>query len=101
MDAITDLDKIPFTTKSDLLPTPEEPDKMRDFLLVPDPELLTRRPAVIARAVLAGRGSAKRKLEREFRPIMLTSTTGRSSEAVPFLYTQHDIDNLAVRRVTA
>lgn len=96
LDVLADLDKIPFTTKSDLLPTSEEPDKMRDFLLVPNPELLTRRPGVIARALLTGRGPAKRKLEREFRPIMLTSTTGRSSEAVPFLYTQHDIDNLAV-----
>jgi phenylacetate-coenzyme A ligase PaaK-like adenylate-forming protein len=27
---------------------------------------------------------------------MLTSTTGRSSDAVPFLYTQHDIENLAI-----
>ena len=68
----------------------------RDFLLVPDPALLTRRPSVIARALLSGKGPAKRKLEREFRPILLTSTTGRSSEAVPFFYTQHDIDNLAV-----
>ena len=91
-----DLAKIPFTTKSDLLSTPDAPEKMRDFLLVPDPALLTRRLSVVARALLVGRGPATRKLEREFRPIMLTSTTGRSSEAVPFLYTQHDIDNLSV-----
>ena len=91
-----DLAKIPLTTKSDLLSTPEEPDKMRDFLLVPERGLLMRKPSVIARALLLGRGPATRKLEREFRPVMLTATTGRSSEAVPFLYTQHDIDNLAI-----
>jgi phenylacetate-CoA ligase len=96
IDSINDLAKIPFPTKSDLLSTPEEPDKMRDFLLIPDPRLLMRKPSVIARAALLGRAPATRKLEREFRPLMLTSTTGRSSEAVPFLYTQHDIDNLAV-----
>ena len=94
--SMDDLAKIPFTTKSDLLSTPEEPDKMRDFLLIPDRGLLMRKPSVIARAVLLGRGPATKKLEREFRPLMLTSTTGRSSEAVPFLYTQHDIDNLSV-----
>lgn len=93
---IGDLEKIPFTTKSDLLSTPEEPDKMRDFLLVPDRALLMRKPSVITRALLLGRAPATRRLEREFRPLMLTATTGRSSEAVPFLYTQHDIDNLTI-----
>src|SRR5476651_2724063 len=44
-----DLKKIPFTAKNDLLSTPEEPDKMRDFLLVPDPKLLMKRPSVIAK----------------------------------------------------
>jgi phenylacetate-CoA ligase len=94
--SMDDLGKIPFTTKADLLSTPEEPDKMRDFLLVPDRKLLMRKPSVIARALFCGRAAATQKLEREFRPLMLTSTTGRSSEAVPFLYTQHDIDNLAI-----
>jgi phenylacetate-coenzyme A ligase PaaK-like adenylate-forming protein len=93
--SMEDLAKIPFTSKTDLLSTPEEPDKMRDFLLVPDRKLLMKKPAVIARALFFGRAAATQKLEREFRPLMLTSTTGRSSEAVPFLYTQHDIDNLA------
>ncbi|HWB60247.1 MAG TPA: AMP-binding protein [Chthoniobacteraceae bacterium] len=95
-NTIDDLAKIPFTAKNDLLATPQEPDKMREFLLVPDPELLKKRPSVIAQALLTGSGPARRKLEREFRPIMLTSTTGRSSDPVPFLYTQHDIDNLGV-----
>ena len=26
----------------------------------------------------------------------MTSTTGRSADAVPFLYTQHDLDNLDI-----
>ena len=94
--SMEDLAKIPFTSKTDLLSTPEEPDKMRDFLLLPDKKLLMRKPSVIAHALFHGRAAATQKLEREFRPLMLTSTTGRSSEAVPFLYTQHDIDNLSV-----
>lgn len=90
-----DLAKIPFTAKNDLLTKPGEPDKMRDFLIMPDRKLLMRRPSVIASALFTGKKATEAKLEREFRPLMLTSTTGRSSEPVPFLYTQHDIDNLA------
>src|SRR4029434_10977679 len=29
-------------------------------------------------------------------PILMTSTTGRSSDPVPFFYTQHDIDRLSL-----
>lgn len=89
---IDDLRRIPFTTKSDLLATPGDPDRMKGFLLLPDRKALMRKPSLLARALIFGRAA----VEREFRPIMLTSTTGRSSEAVPFLYTQHDIDRLAV-----
>ena len=91
-----DLRRIPFTSKSDLLATPEEPEIIRDFLLIPDRRRVAKRPSVISRALLFGREFAARKIEREFRPIMLTSTTGRSSDPVAFLYTQHDINNLAI-----
>src|SRR5271154_2904494 len=59
--SMEDLAKIPFTTKVDLLSTPEEPDKMRDFLLIPDPKVLMRNPSVIAPALLFGRSAAMRK----------------------------------------
>lgn len=39
---IDDLSKIPFTTKADLLATPERPEAPRDFVLAPTPELLRR-----------------------------------------------------------
>lgn len=94
--SLDDLRRIPFTTKEDLLATPQEPDKMRDFLLVPDRKMLMKKPSVIAKALLFGRDGITRRLEREFRPIMLSSTTGRSTDPVPFLYTEFDIDNLAL-----
>ncbi|MGC3991976.1 MAG: AMP-binding protein [Chthoniobacteraceae bacterium] len=39
--------------------------------------------------------AAQAALEREYRPVPLTSTTGRSCEPVPFTYTQRDLDVLA------
>jgi phenylacetate-coenzyme A ligase PaaK-like adenylate-forming protein len=93
---LDDLRKIPFTAKADLLNTPDHPQRARDFVLVPDSRVLARRPATIARALLFGREEVKRRFEAEFRPIFLTSTTGRSAEPIPFLFTRHDLDNLSV-----
>ncbi len=91
-----DLRKIPFTSKRDLIPTGENPERTRDFVLIPDETQLARRPSTIWRALLKGKTRVKRELGAEFRPILMTSTTGRSTEPVPFLYTQHDIDVLTL-----
>jgi len=87
--------RVPFTSKDDLASVPEQPQKLRDFILTPDEKLLARRPSTILRAVLTGRAAVKRHFEREFRPVFMTSTTGRSAEPIPFLYTQLDLDLLA------
>jgi phenylacetate-coenzyme A ligase PaaK-like adenylate-forming protein len=93
---LDDLTKLPFTTKTDLLNTAENPQRFRDFILVPDEKVLSRRPGTIFRALLNGRDSVREKFEAEFRPVFMTFTTGRSAEPVPFLYTQRDLNNLAV-----
>jgi phenylacetate-CoA ligase len=93
---LEDLEQIPFTTKIDLVNTPEKPQKSRDFVVIPDQQVLAKRPSTIVRAVLTGRARVTRMFESEFRPIFMTSTTGRSADPVPFLYTQHDLANLAI-----
>ncbi len=92
--SLDDLRRLPFTSKADLLNTPDNPAKARDFLLVPDRNVLSRRPSTILRALLRGRKAVADGFENEFRPIFLTSTTGRSADPVPFLYTNHDLANL-------
>ena len=71
-----------------LVNTPEKPDRVRDFLILPDEKVLIRRPSMVLEALLRGREAVRRRLETEFRPIFLTSTTGRSADPIPFLYTQ-------------
>ncbi len=93
---LDDLQKIPFTTKEDLLPTKEIPRRSLDFTLIPDPKVLARRPAVMWRALTRGRARTMEELDREWRPVFMTATTGRSTESVAFLYTQHDIANLGI-----
>lgn len=92
--SLDDLRRLPFTSKADLLNTPDNPAKVRDFLLVPDRNVLSRRPSSIFRALLHGRKAVADGFENEYRPIFLTSTTGRSADPVPFLYTNHDLANL-------
>jgi phenylacetate-coenzyme A ligase PaaK-like adenylate-forming protein len=92
--SLEDLEILPFTSKADLLNTAGHPQRFKDFILAPDPQVLARQPATILRALLHGREFAKQRLEAEFRPIFMTFTTGRSAEPTPFLYTQHDLGRL-------
>ena len=89
-----DLRRIPFTTKGDFLPGPDGAEPVREFVLMPDKDVLARRFRTIAKALVRGRKTVADDFDREFRPILMTSTTGRSSAPVPFLYTAHDIANL-------
>lgn len=91
--SMSDWARVPFTSKADLA-VPRE--MQREFVLIPDQQQLRHEPRVILNALLHGRAHTKEKLEAEFRPVLLTSTTGRSSEPVPFLYTKRDLDHLEV-----
>jgi len=93
---LEDLARIPFTSKRSFSALDGEGLRTRDFVLVPDPAQIVRQPAALAKAFWDGRGRVKRALEREYRPVLMTSTTGRSADPVPFLYTQHDLDVLAL-----
>jgi len=52
---LDDLHRLPLTSKADLLNTPENPKKIREFILTPDPKQLARRPSTIVKALLHGR----------------------------------------------
>ncbi|MDO8543270.1 MAG: AMP-binding protein [Opitutaceae bacterium] len=93
--SVDDLRKLPFSSKEDLLPTPDNPRRSLGFALIPDPKVLSKRPGVIARALLRGRARVKDELDREWRPTFMTATTGRSTESISFLYSQRDLANLA------
>ena len=94
--SLDDLQRLPFTSKTDLLNTPANPQRLKDFLLIPEEQALARRPSTLLRALLRGRERVKRGLEAEFRPIFMTTTTGRSADPIPFFYSQHDLANLTL-----
>lgn len=82
-----DLVKLPFTSKKDII-------KPKDFVIIPDQSVLKSQFSTLKKILRHGPSRAKQWLEEELRPIHMTSTTGRSSEPVPFLYTKHDLANL-------
>ncbi len=92
---LDDLQRLPFTKKSDLLPTPENPQRFKEFIISPDPKVLARQSKTIMRAILHGRKQVEAELSAEFRPVSLFFTTGRSAEPLAFLLTRRDLDNLA------
>lgn len=94
--SLDDLSRIPFTSKRHLVDDPETGSRVRDFVLVPDEAVLRRRPSTILRALTRGRAAVKEGFEKEYRPILMTSTTGRSTEPVPFFFSAHDLDLLSV-----
>ncbi|HEV2318393.1 MAG TPA: AMP-binding protein [Verrucomicrobiae bacterium] len=93
--SLDDLIKIPFTSKADLLNSPEHPERFKELILIPDEKVLSRRPGTVCRALLKGRAAVRKGFEAQFRPIFMTFTTGRSAEPVPFVYTQQDMRILA------
>ena len=88
-----DWSKVPLTSKSDIGTTREA---QREFVLIPDEKVLKREPRVLLGSLFQGRSRMREKLDAEFRPVLMTSTTGRSAEPLPFVYTKHDLNNLAI-----
>lgn len=91
---LDDLQLLPFTKKSDLLPTPDQPERFKEFILTPDAKVLARQPKTILRAILHGQKKVEAELSAEFRPVSMFFTTGRSTEPLAFLLTKHDLGNL-------
>ena len=95
---VADLNLVPFTKKEDFFPTKDSPQKFRDFILQPDEGSIKRYWPKHKLFLLALKGKAclKEQIEKEYRPIFLTATTGTTNQPVSFLYSNFDIENLRI-----
>ena len=95
-----DLQKIPFTSKDSIAPTAEEPQKPRELVLQPTPELirqhwpLSRKLALVAKKAFCGEAAVRDDLETEYRPVSMFFTTGRSALPTLFTLTKFDLSIL-------
>ncbi len=74
--SVDDLRRLPFTSKNDLLNSPEHPERAKEFLLLPDPAVLRRRPSILLKALTRGREWVRRDLEDEYQPLLLEVCSG-------------------------
>ncbi|MDD5210008.1 MAG: AMP-binding protein [Elusimicrobiales bacterium] len=99
-----DLGRIPFTSKQDFRDAiQKDPAKgTLAFCLQPDKDTIkkflpkTELAKFMLRRALKGEAAFKAALEKEYKPIFLTSTAGTTSTPMPFLYSDYDIQNLKV-----
>lgn len=97
---IRDLKIIPFTRKGDFLPTKDNPRPFQDFILHPDEALIKKYGSkkkllkLTFFRLIKGKEYLKQGLEKEYRPIFLTATTGTTNQPVSFLYSAFDMENL-------
>jgi phenylacetate-coenzyme A ligase PaaK-like adenylate-forming protein len=96
--SVRDLAQLPFTVKKDIVPDAECPDRPRRFILQPTPELiqskspLAYRMGLLGRSLLHGKTGVRGRLSREYRPSLVTFTTGRSAQPTPFAYSLYDLE---------
>lgn len=93
-----DLARLPFTSKEDIAPTEQNRIKPRQFVLQPDEHLIKKNASFgtllkILGMKLTGQ-DPKPMLEREYKPIHLHFTTGRTALPTAFGYSARDMDTL-------
>ena len=98
---VEDLRRLPFTTKKDIAPTAEDPTRHLGLVLQPNADLIRKYAAVERKLKLAwarltgGPGAAGEFMLREYAPVHITFTTGRTALPTQFLYASGDLDRLA------
>jgi phenylacetate-CoA ligase len=103
---VKDISCIPFTTKADIAPLPEDPDVPRSLILQPTPELHGQtsfgfRSKHRLMQLTQGKKGYAAIMYSEYLPVHLHFTIGRTALPTPISYTQYDLTRLreAGRRI--
>lgn len=93
-----DLRKLPLISKADIAPTEAERAKPRQFILQPDEHLLkkyaTKRELLGLLGMKLRRQDPKPMLAKEYKPLHIHFTTGRTALPTPFTYSAYDLNLL-------
>lgn len=95
---LDDLRRIPFTTKADIAPTADNPTRHLDLVLQPDAEKIRRFAPKTKLAQLAwikltrGDHAVVQEMRREYGPVLVTFTTGRTALPTQFVYSAPDME---------
>ena len=98
--SMDDLARLPFTSKEVVAPTAEEPQRAREIVLQPTPALirkhwpLTRKLELLWSKWRHGEEAVREKLGREYRPVSVFFTTGRTALPTAFVLSKLDLQLL-------
>ncbi len=97
---VSDLAKVPLTSKSDFIGYTQDLEKYQDFILQPSQELIRQywpKQKLLQLGLTSlcrGPNYLAHQLGEEYRPMFITFTTGTTNKPVPFVYSGYDIKNL-------
>lgn len=91
IETTKNLEEIPFTYKKDIAPDKKNPNRYSDFILQPNKDSIKR---CSSKSDLIRYSLNKNNVFYEFKPLHVHFTTGRTANAVPFLYTRYDLEKL-------
>lgn len=100
LQSYSDMDLIPFSSKSDVAPTAEHPDQPKSFVLQPDAETVRKvlspvqKAGMMWTALRHGKEEVRRRLGTEYRPVQAFFTTGRTALPTSFFLSRYDLDIL-------
>jgi len=86
----TDISKMPFTTKEDILAPPDNPSHPQKFVLEAPPEEKSGKKGGFKLFGKKEQGTEG----NDYRLKSLYYTSGRTAKPVPIVYTEHDLENL-------
>lgn len=97
---LADMARLPFSTKSNVAPTPDHPERPRQFILQPTPETLranlapTRKAQLLLKKLFRGADAVREEVGLEYRPVQVFFTTGRTALPTSFVLSKYDVDIL-------
>ncbi|MEE8142773.1 MAG: AMP-binding protein [Planctomycetota bacterium] len=97
---LSDLTRLPFSEKKMVAPSRENPDQPRSFVLQPTAETLRGslslggRMAFLWKAMVNGKEAVREEIGKEYRPVQVFFTTGRTSLPTSFFLSRYDLNIL-------
>lgn len=93
----SDLAQIPLSSKGNVAPDAEDPDRPKQFVLQPTPEKLKevlplgRKLSLLGTKLRHGVDEVRRRLGLEYRPVQAYFTTGRTALPTSFFLSKYDL----------
>ncbi|MGA1872062.1 MAG: phenylacetate--CoA ligase family protein [Thermoplasmatota archaeon] len=99
IETMKDLERVPLTRKSDIMPDASDPKRYKDFILRPDIDKIKkywpRSKQISLKLKDIWKGDVEEMLRAEYYPSFMIATSGTTGNNIPFMYTRRDIEQFS------